>query len=69
MKKEVYNGLKWTAFIAFSLGLSGCASLKGGPLKAPCGQIAGQTDPCGNRIDINTIDTIETITSEYKAIT
>ena len=42
------------------IALTGCATLfPGAVVKAPCGTTAGLTDPCGNRVPINTLQDIE----------
>lgn len=58
MKKIV----KSSVLVLTGIALTGCASLiSKDELKAPCGPTAGLTDPCGNRIPINSFeDTNET---------
>lgn len=42
------------------IALTGCATLfPGAVVKAPCGTTAGLTDPCGDRVPINTPQDIE----------
>lgn len=44
------NSKKILVLTIICFGISGCAH---NTLKAPCGQNAGLTDPCGNRKPIN----------------
>ena len=62
MKKQ----LKFITIGAFTLSavlLSGCASVK--TLKAPCGPLAGMTDPCGNRLPINSDDERQEVIDDF----
>ena len=47
-------------FILTSVALTGCATFfPKNAVKAPCGPTAGFTDPCGNRLPINTPQGVE----------
>ena len=61
MKKTTANVTKFALLSAICIAVSGCASLRQKTLKAPCGPVAGLTDPCGERTPINTDKEIDSI--------
>lgn len=61
MKITTKAVLKFSVVSAVSIAISGCASLRQKTMKAPCGPLAGLTDPCGDRIPINTDEEIDSI--------
>jgi len=64
MKITLFSTLKLTSATALCILLSGCATFATDVKKAPCGPIAGMTDPCGNRVPINKQKTIDTAINE-----
>ncbi len=67
MKKFIKPTIVVTLAVC-ALSLSGCATLFGnGVMKAPCSPTAGLTDPCGNRIPINSLEEIDPILAEQIA--
>jgi len=61
MKIKSINVAKLIILSSVTIALTGCASLRNPTLKAPCGPLAGMTDPCGERSPINTDMEIESI--------
>ena len=52
--------IKPSILVLTGIALTGCATLfPGAVVKAPCGTTAGLTDPCGNRVPINTLQDTE----------
>jgi len=61
MKIKSTNIGKLVILSSVTIAITGCASLRNPTLKAPCGPLAGMTNPCGERIPINTDKEIESI--------
>ena len=61
MNKTSVKLAKFVAVSAICIAISGCASLRQKTLKSPCGPLAGMTNPCGDRIPVNTDKEIESI--------
>ena len=52
--------------ILTGIASTGCATLfPKNDLKAPCGPTAGLTDPCGNRVPINSQMNIEDVQNSF----
>ena len=69
MKTQTLTLLKFACISGICIAVSGCASLRQKTLKAPCGPLAGMTDPCGDRVPVNTLEEVESIFSEEFADT
>ena len=61
MKSKSIDTVKILIAASAVVVLAGCASFQNPTLKAPCGPLAGMTDPCGERLPINTDKEIESI--------
>lgn len=59
--KSPYRFARTFIVLSTMVATTGCASLSPNTKKAPCGPLAGLTDPCGNRTPINNHDEIESI--------
>jgi len=61
MKHVPQTLAKFALISGLCIALSGCASLRAKTKKAPCGPVAGMTDPCGNRVPVNQPDLLKNL--------